>query len=101
MIQKAIKDNEALLDPSKYSESNDSEAGQTHKEILQQRETNAVKESNIPVTEDNSEIALTKKRKFEEEQGESSAQPATRFKQDSSEIVADTDFPDIFDMGGE
>jgi len=74
---------------------------ETSEKISEPSETNEVKEFNISETENKPEAASTKKRKFEEEQGESSAQPATRFKQDSSDILPDTEFPDIFDMGGE
>lgn len=49
----------------------------------------------------NIEPSSTKKRKFEEEQGESSVQPASRIKQDSSDIQSDTEFPDIYESGGE
>lgn len=48
------------------------------------------------------ESSSTKKRKFEEEQGEpSSTQPASRVKQDSSDVASDTEFPDIYESGGE
>jgi hypothetical protein len=53
-----------------------------------------------PESKPSEEEKESKTRKFEEEQGESSTQPATRFKQDSSDISSDTEFPDIFDMGG-
>jgi hypothetical protein len=76
--------------------------GALHEDLRGPRDNNksaSPSEENVTGIESSS----TKKRKLEEEEQDeaSNAHPASRFKQDSSDITSDSEMPDIFEFGGE